>query len=167
MLTFRPIAYNPANYTAFKYVGTSSCTEGQICYLSASALGYNSCTLFNGVSPATIPLGVVTTATGLHVYDKSKYFVIFREDPDLDSTAGTIAKNEWCTAFPLIPGAEFEVHKNVIERGVATVWSSIGQNACLGSNGKWTPINKDNATGLVLAECIGTFNSTWIRLRVK
>ena len=165
MLTFRPIAYNPANYTAYKYVGTNSIAEGQICYLSASALSYNSCTLYNGASPATIPLTSASGATAM--YDRGKYFVVFREDPDLDSTAGTIAHNEWCTAFPLITGSEFEIHKTVTEKGTTPVWTSVGQSACLGTNGKWAVALGSSATGLVLAECIGTFNATWVRLRVK
>ena len=38
MLTFKPIKYDPESYTSFKYIGTNSIREGQICYLAKCRL---------------------------------------------------------------------------------------------------------------------------------
>ena len=167
MLTFKPIAYDPADYVSFKYIGSSSIREGQICYLVKSDANSSHCTQFVGVSPATIPLSIDSVGTPISSYDSGKYFPVFREDPDIDTTVATIAKNEYVISFPLRPGTEFDIHASITESGFASTWTSVGQRACLGSNGKWTPALGINSTEVTLGECVGTFNATCVRQRAK
>lgn len=159
---FKPIVFNEGDFRAFKYKGqvtSAAIQEGQLCVLATSAnLNIVGCDVHNGiVSTQTDLLGTIQAP--------GQYFAVFREDPDVESVDATINIGEFVIGFPLKTGNEFEIHESVTESGFASSWSAIGQAAVLGSTGKFTPFGGSNAQDVILAECLGTFNAQWIRLR--
>jgi len=166
MLKFQPIVYNDSDLRAFKYVGTSSCLEGQfVKATSGTSQHIMTATLYNGTkgSIATVPLAV---GSGTVAIFKDQIFPIFRENPDPETVAATIAKNDYVVGFRMTPGNEFQVHKSVTESGYASTFTAVGGNVCLGSTGKLTYTGAKNSTGYVVGICLGTFNAAWVRVRV-
>lgn len=161
MLKFRPISYNEGDFLSFKYIGTNSIAEGQLCYIvkGSNSIAGPSCTLWKGTYNPTggASLNDITDI----VATQRRFFPIYKESPDVEDVNATIAKNTYVVGFF---GKEWEVHKSVTESGYATSWA-FGKRACLGSNGKWSVQGGKNDTSIVLAVCIGTYNSTWIRMR--
>ncbi len=158
-LKFRPITYNEGDFRAYKYVRSTAIKEGQICSVASTDQHTMYVAPFSGTGPATFP---VSGSATLVTYDKNRYFPVYREDPDIENVLSTIAQNDFVIGFR---GFEWEVDVSETESAFATSWSSIGEKVALGSNGKFTPAGGLNATGLIMAICLGSFNSKWIRMQ--
>jgi hypothetical protein len=168
VLKFRPITYADTDLRSFTVKGgTSDTVEGIFCYVHAStSLNEFVCGVYSGVSPATMPINIVTStisAGGILMYDVKKYFPIYHEDPDIENVTPTISAGDQVVGFAMKSGNEFEVHKSVTETTYATSFS-MGGRVALGSNGKIAPLSGTNATGLTVGVCTGTFNG-WVRVR--
>ena len=159
MLTFRPISYTEADFRTVKYIGTSAVREGRLCFIKKATLNEVQATLYAG----TKAIGATTNVTLANAIALAgRIFPIYRENPDVEAIGTpTINRNDYCIAFF---GREWEVYKSQTESGYATTWA-IGQIVCVGSTGKYAEIGGKNDTGMQIAECTGTFNGTWIRMR--
>lgn len=158
-LKFRPITYNEGDFRAYKFVGASDVVEGQICIVASTDQNTMFITPWAGTSPGTLPVFGTTLITAAN---RDKYFPIYREDPDIENVGATIVKNDFVIGFR---GYEWEVDVASTEVSAAASFTSIGQKIALGSNGKFTPAGDLNATSLIMAICLGTFNSKWIRMQ--
>lgn len=167
MLKFRPEAYSDSDLRGFIYTGTSACLEGQIVYQAASSTANkHTCTPYTAL--ATLPPAVKGSANAtLALADRGKYFIIYREDPDIESIEATINQNDEVIGFALKPGNEFMIHKSATYGATLKTYTSIGKTVAVSTTGKLCAAGVSHATKLFVGECIGTFNSTWLRVRVK
>lgn len=157
-LKFRPITYNEGDFRAYKYIRSTALAEGQLCFVASVDQHTMYVAPYDGVSPATF-----SSSGGASLYQTDKYFPIYREDPDIENVSATISQNDFVIGFT---GYEWEVDVASCEDTiVAADFTTIGQSIALGSNGKFTPAGDTNATGLIVAICLGTFNSKWIRMQ--
>ena len=161
MLKFRPITYADEDRRAFKYTGTSAVLEGAFCKLAASTgLNTVTCTLASGAA------GTLAGATATAIsYNAGQVFPIYREDPDIDNVGATISQNDFVVGMALRPGSEFEIHKTALHRETLASFAAVGDKVCLGTTGKLCRENMTNSTGMVIGECMGTLNATWLRVR--
>lgn len=160
MLLFRPISFNEGDFRTVKYIGTSAVREGRLCFIKKASQADVQATLYTG----TKGIGATTNLTLSNTLAFAKtVFPIYRENPDTEAIGtATINRNDYCIAFY---GQEWEVHKSQTESGYATTWTAIGQLVAVGSTGKFAKQSGKNDTSMIIAECIGTFNGTWIRMR--
>jgi hypothetical protein len=167
MLKFRPEAYSDSDLRAFIYTGTSSVLEGAVVYQAASSTAHkHTCTLFSAL--ATLPPAVQGSANAsLALPDKGKYFLMYKEDPDIENIGATIDQNDHVIGFALKAGNEFMIHKSATYGATLKTYTSIGMTVAVSTTGKLCARGVSHATRLFVGECIGTFNSEWLRVRVK
>lgn len=168
MIKFKPIVFNDGDFRSVKYTDTVNTTvlEGTFCVLATTGADLNTVTAkrFSGFLPlatATIPTG-----SAFEAFVKGRVFPIMHETIDPENIGATINQNDFVVSFNMVSGNEFEIHETVTESGFASTWTAIGGFGAVGSTGKLTPVGAKNATGLVVVQCLGTFNAQWIRLRV-
>lgn len=167
MLKFRPEAYSDSDLRAFIYTGTSSVLEGAVVYQAPSSTAHkHTCTLFSAL--ATLPLAVKESANATFALaDKGKYFLIYKEDPDTENIGATIDQNDHVIGFSLKVDNEFMIHKSATYGATLKTFTSIGKTVAVSTTGKLCAAGVSHATKLFIGECIGTFNSEWLRVRVK
>lgn len=162
-IKFKPTVFNESDLRAYKFVGSSAVAEGQFVSVASTDLNTLNVTAFSGTSPARGTQ--VNTSIFPTTFNTGQYFVIYREDPDIENVSATINQNDFVIGFQMKSGNEFELDVASTERVNATAWDVMAL-AAIGSNGLLTPAGATFATGLVVAECLGTFNSKWARFRV-
>jgi len=166
MIKFKPIAYNDGDFRAFRMSSAASdATEGAFCVLAASTTRNKMvATLFSGI--ATIALNDGGAAT-VALADSGDVFVVWRENVDIENISATIEADDEIIGMPLVRGNEFEVHNTALYNSALTLFTAVGQNVFLNTNGKMCHATATNATKLLVGECVGTFNSVWLRVRIK
>ena len=164
MIKFKPIVFNDGDFRSVKYTDRTNTAvlEGTFCILATVGADLNtvSCERFTG----TQPLAVATVFTGAQA--KGRVFPIFHENLDPENIGATINQGDFVISFNMVAGNEFELHESSTYSGNADAWDNVGQYAAVGSTGKLVPVGDTGATGLVVAQCLGTFNAQWIRFRV-
>jgi hypothetical protein len=164
MIKFKPIVYNDGDFRSVKYTDSASTSvlEGTFCILATTGADLNTVAAkkFTGS-------GLLSTATVTHGGDfkTGRVFPIFHENLDPENVGATISENDFVVSFNMTPGNEFELHETVCVSGYASSWANIGDYAAVASTGLLTQAGGTRATGLVVAQVIGTFNAQWIRFR--
>jgi hypothetical protein len=165
MLKFRPEAYSDSDLRAFIYTGTSSVLEGAVVYQAASSTAHkHTCTLFAAAATLS-PVSQVGATIGLA--DRGRYFMIYKEDPDIENIGATIDQHDHVIGFSLKQGNEFMIHKSATYGATLKTYTSIGMTVAVSTTGRVCARGVSHATNLFIGECIGTFNSEWLRVRVK
>lgn len=157
MLKFKPISYGEDDFVGYKFSSGagSAVIEGHFCYVASSDLNTQNATPYSGVfANATVMFATLQIG--------SKYFPIYKEDPDIENVGATISAGDFVVGFF---GKEFEIHESATESGYASQWTAIGQKACVGSTGKLARYGGTNSTAIVIGECVGTFGAEWIRIK--
>jgi hypothetical protein len=166
MLMFRPITYNENDFRAYKYTGSAT-REGRLCYVAASSkLNYVTCTPFTGTLKAFKALaGATLWGTHGPQLNIKMLFPIFRENPDPETVAATIAHDDYVIGFNMASGNEFEVYETALESTTLTSFT-IGGAVVLGSTGKFAYRGGTSDGGkLMLGICLGTFGGKYVRIR--
>lgn len=165
MLKFRPIAYSTDDLRAYKYSSGTSVLEGRFCKLAAStSQNQMCCTLASGTA-VTIAIAATYHATRVVCnHAKGMYFPIFKNDPDIESVAATIVRDDHVLGLHLRQGTEFEIHKSALHKAVVTSWK-MARIACLATSGKLVWRGHKHSTGMAVAICTGTYNATWVRFQ--
>lgn len=162
MLKFRPISYNEGDFRSYKYsTAAADVTEGQLCYLAASDLNTSIATPHSGTF-SVAGTNIAAASILENAKTQNKFFPIYKEDPDTESISATLSGGDYVIGFY---GDEWEVHKSCTESAFASSYTTVGGLIAVGSTGKYAAASGKNATDYIIAECIGTFNSTWIRMR--
>lgn len=172
MLKFRPISYADSDLRAVKFSASAgaSVREGHFCYIANSDVHTMIATpITSAYSFATLPAFPTTVGSAVatqysQAYAKGMFFPVFREDLDIESIGATIAAGNYCIAFNLRAGQEFEVHSSAIGTGLAN-FTAVNQQVGIDTDGKLTVIASSAAKSLVVGNVIGTFNGAWLRIR--
>lgn len=173
MLKFRPISYADSDLRAVRFsTAATAVLEGHLCYIVNSDVNTVIATpVVAGLSFATLPSqGFIAAALGTSaVPAKGVYFPIYREDPDIENVGATINAGDYCTAFALHPGTEFEVHSSAVGTRLLA-FTAVGQLVTIGGSaftkaGRFCDLSARATTAPVVGLTIGTFNATWLRIR--
>lgn len=170
MLKFKPISYADSDLRAVKFSSSAgaSVREGHFCYVVNSDLHTMIATpITSAYTFATLPSFYISgTVTAVQAAPKGMYFPVFREDLDIENVGATIAAGNFCIAFNMRPGQEFDVHSSAIGTALAN-FTAVNQLVALGANGKLNTLGgaASGATHMAIGAVIGTFNGAWLRVR--
>jgi len=164
MLKFRPIVYSDDDLRAYKYTGPTSIQEGYLCrpWAASSSVNVAACTLAKFAAFPTMP-GSSQPAT-IDLKARTLVFPVYREEPDPENIGATITQNQYVIGMHLHVGSEFEVHKSVVT-GATLKPFTAGCYVTAGTSGKFEYYGGSYDSEAVLGVCMGTFNSTWLRVR--
>lgn len=166
MVKFRPISYNTDDFRAFRLSsGTTSMREGQFCKLAASTTRHKMVATLMAAGATFDPSYTGSGLGTLSVGDAGDVFVVWREDTDVENIGATLLAGDEVIGMPILRGREFEVHNTCLHNSSLAVYTTIGQKVWLGKTGKLTTFA--TSTRILVGECTGTFNSVWLRVRVK
>jgi len=162
MVKFRPTVYEEGDFRSYKYIGSADITEGTYCKVSSTiSHSYQGVVKFTG-NPVSVTGTNVTTGSVLKwAYDQTRYFPVKKSEPDPEDVTPTISQNDYVIGFF---GKEYEVHSDLSACLITTY--TVGGRVALASTGLITAAGATYDTGLQIGECVGTFNSTWIRVRI-
>lgn len=165
MIKFKPIVYNSDDFRAYRFsTAASSAREGLFCVIAASTTRAKIvATPFTAIATYDVASGSGTTS----IADRGDVFVIWRENLDIENVGATINAGDEIIGMPLRRGNEFEIHNSVIYNSDLALFTAVGQNIYLNTNGKLCAAGATNQSKLLVAECLGTFNSVWLRARIK
>ena len=164
MLKFRPITYSDSDLRSFKFISSTAIIEGGLCIPATVADNQNiaACKTFTANYSGATNASVVEKMKQIAIQDQ--IFPVYLNDPDIENVGATINQNDYVVGFSIKSGNEWEVHSDSSQCAIGS-YTMLG-NVVAASTGKFVAEDAvDDKTAYILAQCIGTYNGVWIRMR--